>query len=149
MILWRISNRSDLTGEGGLRASGRWHTRGRRIVDCAQTPSAALLEIVVHLEVTVADMPVRYRLMKIEVPAAMRRESVTLGDLPRDWIVRPDLTRAIGDAWLSPARSPLLIVPSALVPETFNVLLNPGHQDASRVVVVDVAEHPIDPRLLV
>lgn len=149
MILWRISNHTDLAGDGGLRASGRWHTRGRRVVYCAQTPSAALLEILVHLEVAAADLPIRYRLMKIEAPDNTAGQSVALADLPRDWAARPDVTRAIGDGWLLSARSCVLTVPSALVPETFNVLLNPAHPDAVRVVVAHVTEHPIDMRLLI
>jgi RES domain-containing protein len=148
VVLWRISNHLGLAGEGGLRASGRWHTRGRRVVYCAQTPSAALLEILVHLEVDVADLPLRYQLLKLDAPDELTVESVTVSDLRPDWVVRPDVTRAIGDTWISSALTPLLRVPSALVPETFNVLLNPGHRDASRVVVTGIIEHPIDPRLL-
>jgi hypothetical protein len=41
-----------------------------------------------------------------------------------------------------------LSVPSAIVPETFNVLLNPAHADAKRIVTVQTGEHAFDPRLL-
>jgi len=58
------------------------------------------------------------------------------------------MTRAIGDEWISTNRSSLLLVPSAVVPETLNVLLNPGHPDADRFVIAHVSEHVIDPRLL-
>ena len=44
--------------------------------------------------------------------------------------------------------SALLRVPSAIVPESFNVLLNPLHPDAAKVVVVDYREWPWDRRLL-
>ena len=44
VVLWRISNHVSLTGDGALRVSGRWHTRGRRIVYCSKSPAAALLE---------------------------------------------------------------------------------------------------------
>ncbi|AVT78400.1 hypothetical protein RPPS3_43380 [Rhodopseudomonas palustris] len=50
MELWRISNYADLTGTGGLRASGRWHSRGRRIVYLADHPSSAVLEMLVHMD---------------------------------------------------------------------------------------------------
>jgi RES domain-containing protein len=146
VVLWRISNHVSLAGDGGMRASGRWHTRGRRVVYCSESPAAALLEILVHFEIDVRDLPTRYRLLKlytldnldVEVPA----------DLPADWLERTDLTRATGDRWLQTGRSPLLRVPSAVVPETFNVLLNPGHQQAGQVAVVQMSEHVIDPRLL-
>jgi RES domain-containing protein len=60
----------------------------------------------------------------------------------------PMVTRKSGDAWLATGRSALLSVPSALVPETSNVLLNPGHLDAPRVVIVQEGEYAIDPRLV-
>lgn len=148
MILWRISNHVSLAGDGGMRASGRWHTRGRRIVYCSESPAAALLEILVHFEIDVRDLPAKYRLLKLHAPDDLIIEHVNAADLPADWIERTDLTRAMGDRWLRAARSPLLRVPSAVVPETSNVLLNPLHSDASRVGVEEVSEHALDPRLL-
>jgi RES domain-containing protein len=67
--------------------------------------------------------------------------------LPADWPERTEVTRARGDGWLTSGSSALLSVPSAIVPETFNVLLNPAHQGAKRVVIVETGEHAIDPRL--
>ena len=148
MLLWRISNHLSLAGDGALRTPGRWHTRGRRVVYCAESPAAALLEILVHFEIDIQDLPVRYRLLKIEVPDDMEVERVSVDDLPKDWPERTEATRALGDGWLTKGSAALLSVPSAIVPETFNVLLNPAHQHAKRVVVVQTGEHAIDPRLL-
>lgn len=148
MILWRISNHVSLAGDGGMRASGRWHTRGHRVVYCSESPAAALLEILVHFEIDVRDLPKRYRLLKLHAPDDLVVESVSAADLPTDWLERTDLTRAAGDRWLQAGRSPLLRVPSAVVPETFNVLLNPGHAHAGQIGVARVSEHVIDPRLL-
>ena len=148
MTLWRISNHLSLASEGARRASGRWHTRGRRIAYCAQTPAAALLEILVHFEIEVRDLPARYRLLKIESPDDVEVEHVSLAQLPTNWAEKTDVTRAIGDTWLAKGRTPLLMVPSAIVPETSNVLLDPSHQAAKRIVVANVSEHAIDPRSL-
>lgn len=131
-----------------MRASGRWHTRGRRVVYLSESPAAALLEILVHFEIDVRNLPVRYRLLKLHAPDDLLVEHVTVADLPADWLERTDVTRATGDRWLQAVRSPLLRVPSAVVPETFNVLLNPAHEDATQLAVAEVSEHVIDPRLL-
>jgi RES domain-containing protein len=139
VILWGIGNHVSLAGDGEMRASGRWHTRGRRVVYCSESPAAALLEILVHFEIDVRDLPTRYRLLKLRTPDNLDVE--VPADLPADWLERTDLTRATGDRWLQTGRSPLLRVPSAVVPETFNVLLNPGHQQAGQVAVVQVSEH--------
>ena len=148
MILWRISNHQSLAGDGALRASGRWHTRGRRIVYCAETPASALLEILVHAELSVADLPARYRLLKIDAPDDVKVERVSAADLDADWVDDIDASRAVGDAWLAARRSALLYVPSAVIPATDNVLLNPVHPDAARLVITRVTDHVIDPRLL-
>lgn len=131
-----------------MRASGRWHTRGRHIVYCSESPAAALLEILVHFEIDVRELPTRYRLLKLDAPDDLVVEVVAPADLPADWLERTDLTRASGDRWLQASRSALLRVPSAVVPETFNVLLNPGHRQAAYVTVAKVTDHAIDPRLV-
>jgi RES domain-containing protein len=146
--LWRIGNHASLAGDGGLRASGRWHSRGRRIVYCAQTPAAALLEILVHFEIELHDLPVRYRLLRIVVPDDVPAGRVRDADLPDTWPEQTELTRGLGDTWLKEARTALLTVPSAVVPSTFNVLLNPAHPDARRITVVESSDHVIDRRLL-
>ena len=148
MFLWRISNHLSLAGDGALRTPGRWQTRGRRVVYCAQSPAAALLEILVHFEVDIQDLPVRYRLLKIKASDDVPVEHVSVDHLPTDWPERSEVTRALGDGWLTKGSTALLTVPSAIVPETFNILLNPAHQDAKRIVIVNAGDHAIDPRLL-
>jgi len=148
VFLWRISNHLSLAGDGALRAPGRWHSRGHRVVYCAQSPAAALLETLVHFEIDIQGMPVRYRLLKIEAADDAPIERVAVEDLPVNWTQTTEVTRELGDRWLVKGSAALLSVPSAIVPETFNVLLNPAHQDAKRIVVAQTGEHAIDPRLL-
>jgi RES domain-containing protein len=148
VFLWRISNHLSLAGDRALRTPGRWHSRGRRVVYCAQSPAAALLEILVHFEIGIQDLPVRYRLLKIEAPDDVQVERVSVDDLPANWPQKTEVTRELGERWLVRGSAALLSVPSAIVPETFNILLNPAHRDAKRIVVVQAGEHAIDPRLL-
>ena len=131
-----------------MRASGRWHSRGRRVVYCAENPATALLEILVHFEIEIGDLPARYRLLKIVAPDDVRAERVAVDEMPDDWPENAEVTRALGGRWLAGGSTALLRFPSVLVPETFNVLLNPAHQDAKRIVVARISEHVIDPRLL-
>jgi RES domain-containing protein len=148
VILWRISNHLSLAGGGGLHASGRWHTRGRRILYCSESPAAALLETLVHFEIELRELPARYRLLRIQAPDDVHGERVSVESLPADWPDKLDVTRAIGDQWLESRSTALLQVPSVVVPETFNVLVNPTHSDAVRFVVAWISEHAIDARLL-
>jgi hypothetical protein len=63
---------------------------------CAQNPAAALLEILVHFEIEIQVLPVRYRLLKIQVPDDVHVESVSVDKLPADWPEKIDLTRVLG-----------------------------------------------------
>jgi len=148
VTLWRISNHLLLDGKGGLKWPGRWHSAGRRVVYCTQSPAAALLETLVHFEVALELLPRRYRLLKIRVPDDPRVERLEVGALPDHWIEREDTTQTIGNAWLAGGFSPLLLVPSAIVAETTNVLINPAHADAAAIELVGTSDHVIDRRLI-
>jgi RES domain-containing protein len=135
MYLWRISNHADLTGLGGERLKGRWHTRrpGKRIVYLAEHPAVALVENLVSLDTDPQSIPSHFQLLKVSAPAATTAANLTpsqfAGIDPQD----PVSTQAIGDAWLAAGRSALLRVPSIPSPESWNYLLNPLHADASKL----------------
>ncbi len=147
MLLWRISSHPDLSGVGGLKAAARWHYAGRAIVYLAESPAAALLEACVHT--SAGYVPPEYKLQKIEAPnvALTEMPSINPADLPDDWRSQPSVTRELGSAWLARNESPLLRVPSALVPETMNCLFNPLHRLAPDIRIVEVIAYPFDPRL--
>src|SRR5436190_22955822 len=120
MRLWRISNHASLSGDGGLYASGRWHSRGQRIVYLADHPASALVEIMVHLEIDAEDLPTHYQLLGVEVPDGIATTHTDEAELPQGWRQQSALTRARGDAWLNGNAAALLRVPSAIVPESAN-----------------------------
>jgi RES domain-containing protein len=148
MRLWRISNHASLSGEGGLHASGRWHTRGRRVVYLADHPAAALLEIMVHLEIDAEDLPSHYQLLGVDIPDELPVTALHESELPEDWRQRASHTRTLGDDWLREAPAALLRVPSAIVPDASNYLLNPAHPDAAGIGVASAARAAFDPRLM-
>jgi RES domain-containing protein len=148
MRIWRISNYADLRGSGGIRAGGRWHSRGSPIVYCAENPGTALLEVLVHLEIDDPDdLPESYQLLSIDLPDTVVRKELDVESLPDDWRTRPELTRSLGDAWLKGMDSVALLVPSAIVPYTVNVLLNPLHPDSTQLRISAVDRYPFDGRL--
>jgi RES domain-containing protein len=146
--LWRISNFADLSGEGGLIASARWHTRGRRIVYLADHPASALLEMIVNQNLGRDDLPAGYQLLAIEVPDEIGFHPIAEADLSEDWRRDRDTTRALGDSWLERGQTSLARVPSSLVPRAFNWLFNPLHADARLAVISEVIRADIDARLI-
>jgi RES domain-containing protein len=145
--LYRISNHTRLDGDGGLRASGRWHTKGRPLVYCAPDPAVAVLEILVHLEVDAEDFPSGYQLLTIDVPESISTTTLESNALPENWWRDSPTTRAIGDNWLVTVKTALLAVPCAIVPETTNYLLNPVHPDSPRIRITRIATYRLDERL--
>ncbi|MEG9437359.1 RES family NAD+ phosphorylase [Edaphobacter sp. HDX4] len=148
MTLWRVSNYASLEGIGGLYVSGRWHTKGHPIVYCSEDPSTALLETLVHLEIDVEDRPETFQVLKIESAQQVSLEQIDIEILGDAW--RSDLarTRNAGDEWLRSNRTLLLEVPSVLVPERRNYLINPIHPEMNRLRITARYSHPFDQRLL-
>lgn len=145
MFLWRISNRETLNGRGGLIASARWHTRGRPVVYLASTPAGAMVEALVHLELKPSRLPASYKLLKAEAPDDLSK--MRFSALTEDWRQNQTASRSLGDEWLARAQTALLEVPSAILPETFNLLLNPSHPDAAKISVLWHEAYPFDERL--
>jgi RES domain-containing protein len=146
--LWRISNYADLSGEGSRGGSARWHTEGSLVVYLAESPASAMLERIVHL--TDRDeggiLPRFYQLLQISVPEDCATKPLS-ALAPSDWREHAEFTRGIGDAWLASLETPLARVPSAIVPHTWNYLLNPLHPDAGKLQIAEVIRERFDNRL--
>jgi RES domain-containing protein len=147
MDLWRISNHVSLNGEGGRRAPARWHSGGQPIIYLAASPPGALIEILAHLEIREGMLPDFYTLLQISVPEALRPIDLHLS---KDGIWKHDevLTRQLGDTWLASQQSALARVPSAIMPSTFNYLLNPNHPDAPKITIEASQNAVYDLRLM-
>ncbi|MEL0637615.1 RES family NAD+ phosphorylase [Marinomonas sp. TI.3.20] len=147
MILWRVSNFADLKGIGGIRQAGRWHNAGRPIVYLSEHPALALLEIRVHLNADLEDLPDSFQLLKVDFDESfIPVESLDSG-LSREDLHQQSITQRIGDSWLNNGQSPLLKVPSIVVPHSYNYLLNPLHPDSGHLSIVDQSKYPFDQRL--
>jgi RES domain-containing protein len=147
VILWRISNYETLDGVGGLYVSGRWHTKGHPVVYCTLNPATPLLETLVHMEIDSEDRPQHFQVLRIEGPDTLSIEKIEEGALDPNWAADMTSTQFVGDRWLSERRSLLLQVPSVLVPETWNVLVNPQHAEANLLKITMSHEHAFDTRL--
>jgi RES domain-containing protein len=143
MLLHRIalaeysSNAADaFSGRGGLSGKGRWHTQGRLIVYAAENTSLAMAESLVHIQRSNNIEP--FSRWEIEVPDSMITAALAL---PAGWRGHFSVTQALGDAWLAARPSVGLLVPSAIVPNEMNCLINPAHPQFSLTWVVS-GPHP-------
>jgi RES domain-containing protein len=142
MILWRISEFASLDGEGGKLYPGRWHSGGQAVSYASDHPASSLCEMLVHLDMNF--LPVSFQFLKISAELSTIHEAK---DLQADWTRDVETTRSIGDKWLNSNASALMRVPSAIVPEAYNILINPAHPDMSKVRIDRIIKFPLDPRL--
>jgi RES domain-containing protein len=136
-----------LSGRGALRVAGRWHSQGVRVVYASASRALAALEVLVHVDADLApDDLVR---IEIDLPGSLPIETVKAAALAAGWRAHPapESLRAIGDRWIRRGTSPVLRVPSAVVPEESNYLLNPAHAEIKRVSVVAIEPFAYDARL--
>jgi len=136
---------------GRLTASGRaarWNSNGYFMIYVASTRALACLENVVHRRsIGVDDL---FRVTLIEIPDDLQVKKVDKGTLPTNWeeYMNYSSCQAIGDSWLKENETAVLQVPSAIITEEYNYLLNHQHPDFSTIKVRSIEKFKFDERLL-
>jgi RES domain-containing protein len=123
MRLWRMSVQTTLPDACRQEQAGRWHRAGATVLYLSQSPELAVLEARVHHRIGMDG----YWIASVGIDDALRYRTLALDALPADWRTRKAFTRKLGMAWLDAGREPLLRVPSAVVPLSYNFLVNPDH----------------------
>lgn len=152
--LWRIATDTpafeahDLSGKGAELTGGRWNRPGTPLVYASTTRALACLETVVHLART--PLPLNRYLVEIVVPADLWAQAEWLDPAALvGWDAMPAGKASLdwGGEWAQSGRSLLARVPSAIVPEEHNVLVNPRHPAAGRLQAVKRRRWLYDARL--
>lgn len=120
---------------------------GSTLVYAASNLSLAALEKFVHLGED--GNAIKFVCYEIEIPTAVKTIRWGAAQMPKDWreTPAPISTQRLGDGWLTDRRSAVLLVPSIIIPDESNVLLNPGHPDFSRIAISNSRPFSFDPRL--
>jgi RES domain-containing protein len=148
--LYRIAKSAyidDSTGVGARMHGGRWNEKGVPVIYAASSPSLAALEYLVHLPIVLA--PRDLSICRFDLPDSVSVKRIKASALPSDWKSSPPVvdTQEIGTRWANGGKSLLLFVPSVLVPEESNALINPLHQEFRRVKR-RIEKFSFDPRLV-
>ncbi len=149
MLVYRISDCryiKDLSGKGAALYGGRWNNRDTYMVYTAQNRGLALLEAVVHMGII---PPSGYCMVSIDLPD----NSIYYyppDHLPPDWhqSPAPDYLRLIGDNFIQSGKYMAMAVPSVLMMEEYNILLNPRHADFGKVKIKSERALQMDERLV-
>lgn len=148
MRVWRIANPqyAVLNGEGARRFGGRWNDPGYPAIYTSIHLSLAAMEVRVHIP-QLTQAPRHHVAYEIDIPDSLSLMSLFA------WMQELGISdyegreTEIGTAWLHQQTSVGLIVPSAVVPQEQNVLLNPLHPEMQQIRVVDAFPFQFDPRL--
>ena len=140
MRVVRLAKRkyATLDGQGAAIVGSRWNSPGRPMAYTASCGALAVVEYLAHLQVLPAGLVV----MLIEIPGTLKIERTD--GIPADITA----SRQIGDEWLESKSTPVLEVPSVLVPRQTNYLINPEHPLFGAIQVLEITPFAFDSRLL-
>ncbi len=158
--LWRIAadtplwTAEDMAGQGAAHRGARWNHAGEHVVYAATSVSLAAWETRAHFargtSHPLATLPWNRFLVHVDVPHDIwSARQVLKRPPPVGWNAIPEglVSRSIGSAWLSAGKSALFLVPSVIVDEEDNVLINPAHADAARIKAAKVRRFIYDHRV--
>ena len=153
MNAWRLVRKRRLpdafTGEGARLGGGRWNHVGTPVVYVSETLSLAALEMFIHF--TRKDIKLSKSLLAVpvEIPDGLKVIELSIKSLSSDWRVPPpsNSTKEIGTGWAQKGSSPVLRVPSAVIPDEYNLLLNPKHSDFVKIKIGKPQPFRLDERM--
>ena len=148
MIIYRLATSEfadDLSGEGAKIYGGRWNPVGLAAVYISEFISLSILEILVRANKFTS--PDTYTLLSIQIPESST-VTIELKKLKSEWQNSIEYTRSIGEEFLRDNQTLVLKVPSAIVTQEHNFLINPLHKDFKKVKIVHSELLELDKRLL-
>ena len=149
MTVYRITSHvyaTDISGEGARLAGGRWNTAGVSVVYTCEHISLSILEILVKADKFT--IPDNYTIVSIDLPFDENFSSVELSKLKLNWQQKINYTQWMGDQFIKNKESLVLKVPSAIVPQEHNYLINPMHKDFKQVKIFKTELLNLDKRLM-
>lgn len=154
--IWRIASDTpqwtaeDMEGKGAASKGSRWNHPGEHMTHAASSISLAAWETRAHLGKGANKLPWNRYLVRVDVPDDVWSSRAFLPrPLPIGWDAIPEglVSRKLGSAWLRSGSTALLAVPSVIIVEEDNVLINPAHSETARINAVKVRRFVYDPRV--
>jgi RES domain-containing protein len=149
MIVYRLCNEiysNDLSGTGAKMFGGRWNSKGIPMLYSSEHISLATLEMIVHNHFK--DFAVELALVKIALPTGIELQEIKAQKLKEDWIEDASYTRFMGNQFVQSGDQLAIKVPSVIITEEFNILINPLHKDFKKVKITAIKNFRTDKRLV-
>ena len=147
MLIYRILSAkygSKLIGSG---RAARWNSDDIEVIYNASSRSLACLEMAVHYDQ--ARLNRQFNILTIDCPEDLEIKAISLNDLPNNWtdFDQIKITQTIGDNWVKENQTAMLQVPSSIVNEELNYLINPSHPDFRHIKLVKTQPFIFDGRI--
>ncbi|MCY7307126.1 MAG: RES family NAD+ phosphorylase [Rhodoferax sp.] len=155
VTLWRVASDTpswtadDMGGKGAASSGARWNHAGERLTYAATSISLAAWETRAHFGRGGA-LPWNRFLVRLDIPDEVwAAREILPRPPPIGWDAIPEgmVSRDLGSAWLKSGRTALLAVPSVIIDEEDNLLVNPAHRDCAKVVATKVRRFVYDHRV--
>ena len=152
MIVFRLSKSkfaNDLSGKGAEKSGGRWNSKGTALVYTSASRALCTTEIAVHTPL--GNLPLDYYIISIVIPEDIQIQEFANEYLPADWksIPHAHSTQEIGDRFVTGEFFAVLKVPSVVVQDEYNYLINPAHEDSRKIKIKAIEPFNFDERLFV
>lgn len=150
---WRLIRKKRLqdafTGEGARIGGGRWNHVGTPVIYVSESLSLAALELFVHFPRKDIKLSTTLIAIPVDIPVSLKMVAVTVNDLNPDWRMSPppNSTRNIGTVWVRKGASLILRVPSAIIPDEYNLVINPSHADFEKIKIGQPQPFSLDERM--
>lgn len=129
MLLWRISAYPGLGGVGGHHQDGRWHTMKRSVIYAGEHPALAMVEVMAHMRLSLTNIPVNLKLIRL-----MLLDGAIISPppvLPTGWQANEPASQTVGNTWLDSLTGLAMPLPSALIADSTNYLVNLNHPQSA------------------
>ena len=150
MIVYRICRSvyaNDLAGSGARLVGGRWNSKGIPVVYTSGTRSLAVLEVLVHIPA--AMVPKDFVIISVQIPDSLSVEEVSWKQLKTEIEksgIHANFSK-LGNDWVKKMNTPVLKVPSIVVKDEFNYIINPAHPTCKEIKILEQRSFSFDPRL--
>lgn len=135
----------DFSGTGAKLVGGRWNSPGLNALYTASHISLSILELLVHIKTF--NLPPNFKLVSLDIPDTLTSNILEIKKLKRNWKDDIPYTRKIGDGFLKEKDFLLMQVPSSIVEQEFNYVLNCIHPDYKKIKMGSIVNFELDKRL--
>lgn len=150
MIVYRITQgiyHQDITGTGARLHGGRWNEKGMPVLYTSESRALSTLELLVHTDYDL--LPPKLKLLWIEIPRKWEDIfEIKQNQLPTNWEKSPPppTLKKIGQQRLIKEDRLAIKVPSVIIPDEFNIVINPAHKDFNQVRIKKIQSYELDGR---